>query len=70
MWPTPLLVSPICSEQRSFISMSSVRSRFCAKVGVLKAAFSPFITETLSNYILVHSTIAQFIFKHMSIQYK
>lgn len=46
MWPAPLDASDICSEQRSLISISSVRSRFCANVGVLNDAFSPLITET------------------------
>lgn len=57
MWPTPLLASPMCSEQRSFISISSVRSRFCANVGVLKAAFSPFITETELNLFNKHKDV-------------
>jgi hypothetical protein len=40
---TPL-PSFICSENRSLISMSNVLSLFWANVGVLNAAFSPFIT--------------------------
>lgn len=34
----------MCSECKSLISMSRVRSLFWEKVGVLKAAFSPLIT--------------------------
>lgn len=41
---TPLL-SLMCSWYRSRMSMSRVRSRFCANVGVFRVAFSPLITD-------------------------
>lgn len=34
------------------MSMSSVRSRFLANVGVLNVAFSPFITEMLKKNMI------------------